>query len=117
MISTYNDKLKPKHRLFEGLYLDKYKIRSIITYTDTDTEFDINLEDANEHVYYSFSFSINNYRELDDEFYTYKWGNKLFSVNYEDIDVEVMREELGHDVFDGVRNLASFLLKNGFISY
>ena len=52
MISTYNDKLKPKHRLFEGLYLDKYKIRSIITYTDTDTEFDIILEDVNEHINY-----------------------------------------------------------------
>ena len=111
------NKLKLKHKKFDGCCLGKYKIHSITTYTDTDTEFDINLEDTNEHIYYSFSFSINDYRELDDEFYTYKWGKKLFSVNYEDIDVEVMREELGHDVFDGVRNLATFLLKNGFISY
>ena len=112
-------KLEPNHKKFNGCYLGKYKIHSITTYTDTDTdtEFDINLEDTNEHIYYSFSFSINNYRELDDEFYTYKWGKKLFSVNYEDIDVEVMREELGHDVFDSVRNLATFLLKNDFISY
>ena len=29
-------------------------------------------------------------------------GKKLFSVNYEDIDVEVMREELGNVVFDSV---------------
>ena len=110
-------KLNLKHKKFDGCCLGKYKIHSITTYTDTDTEFDINLEDTDENIYYSFSFSINNYRELDDEFYTYKWGKKLFSVNYEDIDVEVMREELGNVVFDSVCNIATFLVKNGFISY
>ena len=52
---------------------------------------------------------------LDDEFYTYRWDKKLYGDNYEDIDVEMMREELGHDVFDSVHNISKFLTKNGFI--
>ena len=98
--------------LFDGCCFGKYKIHSIIEHTDK--EFDIVLEALNEYTYYSFTF-FHKGGVLDDEFYTYKWNKKLYGDDYEDIDVEVMREELGHDVFDSVHNIAKFLLKNGFI--
>lgn len=49
-------KLEPKHKKFNGCYLGKYKIHSITTYTDTDTEFDINLEDTDEHILFVLIF-------------------------------------------------------------
>ena len=98
--------------LFYGCCFGKYKIRSIIAHTDK--EFDIVLEALNEYTYYSFAFSHKD-GVLDDEFYTYRWDKKLCDSDYEVIDVEVIREELGHYVFDSVCNLATFILKNGFI--
>ena len=44
-------KLNLKHKKFDGCCLGKYKIHSITTYTDTDTEFDINIEDTDENIY------------------------------------------------------------------
>ena len=106
-------KLKPN--IFDECYLGKYKIYSVIVYDyTTNSEFDIDLEEPNEKIYYSFSFFLKG-GVLDDEFYTYRWDKKLYGDNYEDIDVEVMREEVGHDVFDSVHNIAKFLTKNGFI--
>ena len=105
-------KLEPKHKKFKGCYLGKYKIHSIIAHTDK--EFDIVIEALNEYTYYSFAFSHKD-GVLDDEFYTYRWDKKLCDSDYEDIDVEVIREEVGNDVFDSVHNIAVFLVKNGFI--
>ena len=108
------NKLKLKHKKFDGCCLGNYKIRSIIAHTDK--EFDIVLEALNEYTYYSFAFSHKD-GVLDDEFYTYRWDKKLCDSDYEDIDVEVAREEIGNDVFDSVHNIATFLLKNDFISF
>ena len=106
------NKLKLKHKKFDGCCLGNYKIRSIIAHTDK--EFDIVLEALNEYTYYSFAFSHKD-GVLDNEFYTYRWDKKLCDSDYEYIDVEVTREEVGNDVFDSVCNIATFLLKNGFI--
>ena len=106
------NRLKLKHKRFDGCCLGNYKIRSIIAHTDK--EFDIVLEALNEHTYYSFAFSHKD-GVLDDEFYTYRWDKKLCDSDYEDINVEVTREEVGNDVFDSVHNIAVFLVKNGFI--
>ena len=106
------NKLKLKHKKFDGCCLGNYKIRSIIAHTDK--EFDIVLEALNEYTYYSFAFSHKD-GVLDDEFYTYRWDKKLCDSDYEDIDVEVTREEVGNDVFDSVHNIAIFLVKNDFI--
>ena len=106
------NKLKLKHKKFDGCCLGNYKIRSIIAHTDK--EFDIVLEALNEYTYYSFAFSHKD-GVLDDEFYTYRWDKKLGDSDYEDIDVDVTREEVGNDVFDSVHNIAIFLVKNGFI--
>ena len=103
---------KLKHKIFNECYLGKYKIYSVIP--QTSIEFDIVLEEPNEHIYYSFTF-FHKVGVIDDEFYTYRWGNKLYGDNYEDLDVEVTREEVGNDVFDSVHNIAVFLVKNGFI--
>ena len=106
------NKLKLKHKKFDGCCLGDYKIRSIIAHTDK--EFDIVLEALNEYTYYSFAFSHKD-GVLDDEFYTYRWDKKLCDSDYEDINVEVTREEVGNDVFDSVHNIAVLLVKNGFI--
>ena len=106
------NKLKLKHKKFDGCCLGDYKIRSIIAHTDK--EFDIVLEALNEYTYYSFAFSHKD-GVLDDEFYTYRWDKKLCDSDYEDINVEVTREEVGNDVFDSVHNIAIFLVKNDFI--
>lgn len=106
------NKLKLKHKKFDGCCLGNYKIHSVIAHTDK--EFDIVLEKIDEHIYYSFTF-FHKVGLIDDEFYTYRWGNKLYGDNYEDLDVEVTREEVGNDVFDSVHNIAVFLVKNGFI--
>ena len=103
---------KLKHKIFNECYLGKYKIYSVIP--QTSIEFDIVLEEPNEHIYYSFTF-FHKVGLIVDEFYTYRWGNKLYGDNYEDLDVEVTREEVGNDVFDSVHNIAVFLVKNGFI--
>lgn len=106
------NKLKLKHKKFDGCCLGKYKIYSIITHTEN--EFDIVLEEPNEHIYYSFTF-FHEVGVIDDEFYTYRWANKLYGDDYEDLDVEVTREVVGNVVFDSVYNIAIFLVKNGFI--
>ena len=106
------NKLKLKHKKFDGCCLGNYKIRSIIAHTDK--EFDIVLEALNEYTYYSFAFSHKD-GVLDDEFYTYRWDKKLCDSDYEDINVEVTREEVGNDVFDSVHNIAIFLVKNDSI--
>ena len=103
------------NKIFNGCYLGKYKIYSVIQYTDTEKEFDIVLEEQNDHIYYSFTFFLKD-EMLEDEFYTYRWHNKLYGDNYESIYVEVMSEEIGNDVFESVHNIAIFLVKNGFIS-
>ena len=103
---------KLKHKIFNECYLGKYKIYSVIP--QTSIEFDIVLEEPNEHIYYSFTF-FHKVGLIVDEFYTYRWDKKLCDSDYEDINVEVTREEVGNDVFDSVCNIATFLLKNGFI--
>ena len=105
---------KLKHKIFNECYLGKYKIYSVIP--QTSIEFDIVLEEPNEHIYYSFTF-FHKVGLIVDEFYTYRWGNKLYGDNLEMMDVDVTREIVGDDVFDSVCNLATFLLKNGFISF
>ena len=105
------NKLKLKHKKFDGCCLGNYKIHSVIAHTEK--EFDIVLEELNEHIYYSFTF-FHKVGVIDDEFYTYRWGNKLYGDNLEMMDVDVTREIVGDDVFDSVCNLATFLLKNGF---
>ena len=102
---------KLKHKIFNECYLGKYKIYSVIP--QTSIEFDIVLEEPNEHIYYSFTF-FHKVGLIVDEFYTYRWGNKLYGDNLEMMDVDVTREIVGDDVFDSVCNLATFLLKNGF---
>ena len=102
---------KLKHKIFNECYLGKYKIYSVIP--QTSIEFDIVLEEPNEHIYYSFTF-FHKVGLIVDEFYTYRWGNKLYGDNLEMMDVDVTREIVGNDVFDSVCNLATFLLKNGF---
>ena len=54
---------------------------------------------------------------LKDKIFTHRWRNKLFGNNPEKLDVEVTREIVGNDVFDSVCNIATFLLKNDFISF
>ena len=105
---------KLKHKIFNECYLGKYKIYSVIP--QTSIEFDIVLEEPNEHIYYSFTF-FHKVGLIVDEFYTYRWGNKLYGDNLEMMDVDVTREIVGDDVFDSVCNLATFLLENGFISF
>ena len=105
---------KLKHKIFNECYLGKYKIYSVIP--QTSIEFDIVLEEPNEHIYYSFTF-FHKVGLIVDEFYTYRWGNKLYGDNLEMMDVDVTREIVGDDVFDSVCNLATFLLKNDFISF
>ena len=103
---------KLKHKIFNECYLGKYKIYSVIP--QTSIEFDIVLEEPNEHIYYSFTF-FHKVGLIVDEFYTYRWGNKLYGDNLEMMDVDVTREIVGDDVFDSVHNIAIFLVKNGFI--
>ena len=97
---------KLKHKIFNECYLGKYKIYSVIP--QTSIEFDIVLEEPNEHIYYSFTF-FHKVGLIVDEFYTYRWGNKLYGDNLEMMDVDVTREIVGDDVFDSVCNLATFL--------
>ena len=95
---------KLKHKIFNECYLGKYKIYSVIP--QTSIEFDIVLEEPNEHIYYSFTF-FHKVGLIVDEFYTYRWGNKLYGDNLEMMDVDVTREIVGDDVFDSVCNLAT----------
>ena len=104
---------KPNYKIFEECYLGKYNIYCV-TLT-SNVEFDIILEEPNEHIYYQFKFFYNGVHR--DKIFTYRWRKKLYGNNSEKLNVEVTREEVGNDVFDSVRNLATFLLKNGFISY
>ena len=90
---------KLKHKIFQDCYLGKYKIYSVIP--QTSIEFDIVLEEPNEHIYYSFTF-FHKVGLIVDEFYTYRWGNKLYGDNLEMMDVDVTREIVGDDVFDSV---------------
>ena len=106
------NKLTLKYKKFDGCCLGKYKVRTVILHIDN--EFDVVLEEPTEQIYYSFAFSHKD-GVLDDEFYTYRWDKKLCDSDYEDIDVEVTREEVGNDVFDSVHNIAVFLVKNDFI--
>ena len=75
---------KLKHKIFNECYLGKYKIYSVIP--QTSIEFDIVLEEPNEHIYYSFTF-FHKVGLIVDEFYTYRWGNKLYGDNLEMMDV------------------------------
>ena len=104
---------KLKYKIFEDCYLGKYNIYYVTL--STNVEFDIILEEPNEHIYYQFKFFYNG---VDNgKFFTYRWHKKLYGNNSEKLNVEVTREEVGNDVFDSVCNLATFLLKNGFISF
>ena len=104
---------KLNYNIFEDCYLGKYKIY-YVTLT-SNVEFDIFLEEPNEHIYYQFKFFYNGL--YNGEIFTLRWPKKLYGNNYEKLDVEATREELGNVVFDSVCNIATFLLKNGFISY
>ena len=104
---------KLKYKIFEDCYLGKYNIY-YVTLT-TNVEFDIILEEPNEHIYYQFKFFYDGL--YNGEIVTFRWDKKLYGNNSEKLNVEVTREEVGNDVFDSVCNIATFLLKNGFISY
>ena len=104
---------KLKYKIFEDCYLGKYNIYYVTL--STNVEFDIILEEPNEHIYYQFAFFYNGVH--NGKIFTYRWHKKLYGNNSEKLDVEVTREEVGNDVFDSVCNIATFLLKNGFISY
>ena len=106
------NKLKLKHKKFDGCCLGKYKIRTIILHTDN--EFDVVLEEPTEQIYYSFAFFKKD-GILDDEFYTYKWEKKLFGDDYKDYDVDVTCKEIGSDVFNSTCNIAKFLVQNKLI--
>ena len=105
------NKLKLKHKKFDGCCLGKYKIYNVIA--TTPQQFEIILEEPNEHIFYQFEFLY--YEVCKDNLFINRWYNKLYSNTPERLDVEVSREIVGNVVFDNVRNLATFLLKNGFI--
>ena len=105
------NKLKLKHKIFNECYLGKYKIHNVIS--STSVELDIVLEEPNEHIFYQFEFFYDGIYK--DEIIINRWYNKLYSNTPERLDVEVTREIVGDDVFDSVRNLATFIFKNGFI--
>lgn len=102
---------KLKHNIFNDCYLGKYKIYAVLS--QTSVEFDIVLEEPNEHIFYQFEFFYDGVHK--DKFFTHRWRNKLYGNNPEKLDVEVTREAVGNDVFDSLCNIATFLLKNGFI--
>ena len=104
---------KLKYKIFEDCYLGKYNIYYVTI--STNVEFDIILEEPNEHIYYQFEFFYDGIYK--DEFFKYRWDKKLYGNNSEKLNVEITREEVGNVVFDSVCNIATFLLKNGFISY
>ena len=103
---------KLKHKIFNECYLGKYKIYSVIP--QTSIEFDIVLEEPSKHIFYQFKFFYDGL--YNGEIFTFRWSKKLYGNNSEKLNVEVTREEVGNDVFDSVCNIATFLLKNGFIS-
>ena len=104
---------KLKYKIFEDCYLGKYNIYYVTL--STNVEFDIILEEPNEHIYYQFKFFYDGL--YNGENFTFRWSKKLYGNNSEKLNVEVTREEVGNDVFDSVCNIATFLLENGFISY
>ena len=102
---------KLKYKIFEDCYLGKYNIYYVTI--STNVEFDIILEEPNEHIFYQFNFFYDGIYK--DEIFINQWYNKLYSNTPEVVDVEVTREIVGNVVFDNVRNLATFIFKNGFI--
>ena len=104
---------KQKYKIFEDCYLGKYNIYYVTL--STNVEFDIILEEPNEHIYYQFKFFYDGL--YNGVIFTFRWDKKLYGNNSEKLNVEVTREEVGNVVFDSVCNIASFFLKNGFISY
>ena len=102
---------KSIHKIFNDCYLGKYKIYNVIA--TTPAQFDIILLEPNEHIYYQFKFFYDGL--YNGEIFTFRWDKKLYGNNSEKLNVEVTREEVGNDVFDSVCNIATFLLKNGFI--
>ena len=104
---------KLKYKIFEDCYLGKYNIYYVTL--STNVEFDIVLEEPSEHIFYQFKFFCRGL--YNREVFTVGWREKLYGNNYEKLNVEVTREEVGNDVFDSVCNIATFLLENGFISF
>ena len=102
---------KSIHKIFNDCYLGKYKIYNVIA--TTPVQFEIILLEPNEHIFYQFNFFYDGIYK--DEIYINRWYNKLYSNTPEMVDVEVTREIVGNVVFDNVRNLATFIFKNGFI--
>ena len=102
---------KSIHKIFNDCYLGKYKIYNVIA--TTPAQFEIILEEPNEHIFYQFNFFYDGIYK--DEIYINRWYNKLYSNTPERLDVELTREIVGDDVFDSVHNIAIFLVKNGFI--
>lgn len=102
---------KSIHKIFNDCYFGKYKIYNVIA--TTPVQFDIILQEPNEHIFYDFEFLYDGVYK--DKFFINRWHNKLYSNTPERLDVEVTREIVGNVVFDNVRNLATFIFKNGFI--
>ena len=102
---------KSIHKIFNDCYLGKYKIYNVIA--TTPAQFEIILQEPNEHIFYQFEFLYDGVYK--DKFFINRWYNKLYSNTPERLDVDVTREIVGNVVFDNVRNLATFIFKNGFI--
>ena len=68
---------KPNYKIFEDCYLGKYNIYTV-TLT-SNVEFDIILEEPNEHIYYQFKFFYNGVH--NGKFFTHRWRKKLYGNN------------------------------------